>query len=119
MTDSLRTCLDALLPALDERVDQRIEAALRKQSTDRWTPHHRSPLGTRKTASLCREGVFPGARKVGRRWLIPTADLDAWILEHGTPGVRKPKPANDLGAEEWSVDALARSIGLASTGTAG
>lgn len=118
MTENLRGYFDALLPALDAHVDARIDAALKRTSTERWTPHHRSPLGTRKTAALCREGAFPGARKVGRRWLIPTTELDAWILQHGAPRLRKGPPENDGREEQWSVDALARSIGLASTGTA-
>ena len=46
------------------------------------------------TASIireaCRRGHIP-ARQMGRRWIIPTAELAVWLAEHGPKPASKPE----------------------------
>lgn len=72
-----------------------------------WIPHNRSPLGCRRTRELARSGAFPGARKVGRKWLIPRAVLNAYVEREGAPS------ANDNADEATSTDVadLAAKLG--------
>lgn len=79
-----------------------------EQTSDEWIPHNRSPLGARRTRELARRGAFPGARKVGRKVLIPRAELNAYIEREG----RAPL-ANDNGDEGASdaVSDLAAELG--------
>jgi excisionase family DNA binding protein len=36
-------------------------------------------VGVRRIGVLCREGRFPGARRVGRDWGIPEEDVRAFV----------------------------------------
>lgn len=81
-------------------------------TSDDWIPHTRSPLGARKTRQLCCRGVFPGARKVGRTWLIPRPEMEAHIREHGSS-----QAANDNGDEgtNEAVRDMAAALGFSLT----
>lgn len=76
-----------------------------------WIPHDRSPLGGRRTRELAARGAFPGARKVGRKWLVPRMALDEYIERTGHGA-----PANE-DAEGTSTDVadLASEMGYALT----
>jgi excisionase family DNA binding protein len=45
-----------------------------------WLDQSSSPLGRRLHCALARRGALP-ARKVGRRWLVRRADVDAYIAQ--------------------------------------
>lgn len=81
-------------------------------TSDDWIKHTESPLGERKTRQMCCRGIFLGARKVGRTWLIPRAEMEAYIREHGSS-----RAANDNG-DEGANDAvrdLAAKLGYSLT----
>lgn len=82
------------------------------ESPEEWIRHDRSPLGARCTRELAKRGAFPGARKVGRRWLIPRAALSEYIEREGAA-----PSANDNAEEETSADVadLATKLGYALT----
>lgn len=71
-----------------------------EETSAEWIPHTRSPLGARRTRELARRGAFPGARKVGRRWLIPRTVLNAYVEREGLAPL-----ANDNG-DEGANDAV-------------
>ena len=48
-----------------------------------------SGLGRRMHARLCREGALP-ATKIGRRWLVRRADLDAYLAQASAPVAPAP-----------------------------
>lgn len=81
-----------------------------EETSAEWIPHTRSPLGARRTRELARRGAFPGARKVGRTWLIPCAVLNAYVEREGTAPL-----ANDNGDEAANdaVRDLAADLGYA------
>lgn len=72
-----------------------------EETSDEWIPHTRSPLGGRMTCELARRGAFPGARKVGKRWLVPRAVLNAYVEREGRATL-----ANDNG-DEGALDGVA------------
>jgi hypothetical protein len=68
-----------------------------------WVDQSNSPLGRRKHLRLCREGVFPSARKLGKQWLVMRAELDAFII--GTD-----KPANSTHTDD--IDRELAALGM-------
>lgn len=44
-----------------------------------WMPHTRSPLAPRIMRELVAKGAFPGARKLGKTWLIRRAEFTAHV----------------------------------------
>ena len=71
-----------------------------EETSAEWIPHTRSPLGARRTRELALRGAFPGARKVGRIWLIPRGALNAYVEREGAA-----PSANDNG-DEGANDAV-------------
>jgi len=51
---------------------------------EEWIDQGCSPLGRRMHCAAARDGRLT-ARKVGRKWLVRRADLEAFILRHGKP----------------------------------
>lgn len=93
--------------------------ASEEEEGDGWIPHTRSSLGARRTRELARRGAFPGAKKVGRKWLVPRAELAAYIEREGVAPLGNDNA--DEGANE-DVRALAADMGYAlvpSPGTVG
>lgn len=76
-----------------------------------WIRHDRSPLGARRTRELARRGAFPGARKVGRTWLIPRAEMDAYVERAGAA----PSANDNAGGTSADVADLAASMGYTLT----
>lgn len=81
-TEALALLCGALQPFL-QLLCRLVAPQANDQTSDEWIPHTRSPLGARRTRMLARRGVFPGARKVGRTWLIPRAGLNAYVEREG------------------------------------
>jgi hypothetical protein len=60
-----------------------IREELAGEEREEWISHRRSPLGARRTRELARRGAFPGAKRHSRNWLIPRAELNAYIEREG------------------------------------
>lgn len=70
-------------------------------SDDAWIDQESSPLGRRMHCSLARRGVL-AARKVGRRWMVRRADLEAFIAaQKGGPSAAAREECD--GDEEQSA----------------
>ncbi len=100
--------LDALLDELADRVAARV---LEKLSA---APGHYSaknpPPGKSKAWALRMIKTIPGARKVGRDWIVSVADFDAWLVDRAsTPTRTKARPSNDV--EALAAEAF-RAAGL-------
>lgn len=77
-----------------------------------WIDQDVSPLGRRLHCVLARRGVLP-ARKVGRRWLVRRADMDAFIsAEKHAPKSRPVEDDADRDAQEARMRALFAKHGL-------
>ena len=102
-------------PFLVSRYKDAVEQAYRfrlsraRFDVDQWIDQCHSPLGRRLHCALARQGRLP-ARKVGRRWLVRGADLDAFIAEHGGRPVMAVQGSDD-GGEEQRLRALLAECG--------
>lgn len=57
------------------------------------------PPGKSRAWALRMLKTIPGARKVGRDWVVSVADFDAWLSDRtSAPKVVKAKPSNDVEA---------------------
>lgn len=72
---------------------------------DTWIDQTRSPLGRRLHCALARSGALP-ARKMGRRWLVRVADVDAFIVANG----RAAEPAIAAEDDDPSAESDAAAI---------
>lgn len=102
LATALMPLVKLLLPVL------RAEFASPNGEVDTWVSQDRSPLGRKAHCRLARSGALQGARKVGRKWLVPTASVAAFIEGHGyAPGnAEKDAPLND------DVALLADKLGI-------
>lgn len=75
---------------------------------ENWIDQCRSPLGRRLHCALARDGRLE-ARKVGRRWLVRRADVDAFIALHGKRPAMIAPP--DVPAQDDRVRALLAECG--------
>lgn len=82
------------------------------QDAEPWLDQTCSPLGRRLHCALARAGTLP-ARKMGRRWLVRRADLDAYILKHGR-AAEPAAPSTETAGEtdEADVRALLAECGV-------
>ena len=70
------------------------------------------PPGKSRAWALREMPTMPGAKKIGRDWVIAVSDFDAWVTKEATeravtasrPGLRRGQPANDTPPED--VEAL-------------
>jgi len=74
---------------------------------DTWIDQTRSPLGRRLHCALARSGALP-ARKMGRRWLVRVADVDAYIEAHGRAA--EPASAEEDPAPESDAAAIRKLL---------
>ena len=72
-----------------------------------WMPHTRSPLAPRIMRELVAKGAFPGARKLGKTWLIRRAEFTAHVEQKG----RCATTANDNEEGDSAVERLAADMG--------
>jgi hypothetical protein len=94
---ALRVLAKVLAPFLAAEMNAPAENELGE-----WLDQCRSPLGRRLHCAAARSGKL-AARKVGRRWLVRRADLEAFIATHGTapqPQTACPSEGEDPGQEE-------------------
>ncbi len=100
---------DAFLDELAERVAAKVVARLAGAAS---TSHYGTgraatlPPGKSRSWALRTLKKIPGARKVGRDWVVSVEDFDAWTTERDTARVAPPpraNPANDMA----NVEALA------------
>ncbi|MEZ4297393.1 MAG: helix-turn-helix domain-containing protein [Polyangiaceae bacterium] len=86
---------------------------LRGAPAEEWIPHVASPLGARRTRELARSGAFPGAQKVGRKWLVPRVELNAFIARAGSapPATVEPR-AHGTEDDDPEVRAVLAEAGL-------
>lgn len=89
-----------------------LRGATSAEEGDGWIDQACSPLGRRLHCALARAGTLP-ARKMGRRWLVRRADLDAYIEEHGRAAARTAaEPDATPDADEAEVRALLAECGM-------
>lgn len=89
--------LDAVLDDLAERVAAKVLAKLSAPSTHYGTGRAAVlPPGKSRAWALRNLKLVPGAKKVGRDWIVSVADFEAWLTERDTRrNVTPLRPAND------------------------
>ncbi len=98
--------LDTLLDEIADRVAERLLPKLKSISPPAavvYTTHKSGPHIPRKSRRWMLEHIskMPGARKVGRDWLISAADYDAWQAAEDARRcalAAKPKPPRGVKA---------------------
>jgi hypothetical protein len=99
--------LESALHSLAAVLAPLVAAEIASHRGEDWIDQDDSALGRREHCRRARRGDLP-ARKVGRRWLVRRAHLDAWIEAHPTATPR-------AGSEERSGETVAevlREVGL-------
>ena len=111
---ALAPLVELLLPVLREALAGELAAELR--GAGEWIDQEASPLGRRAHCRACASGALPGARKVGRRWMVQRSAVDAYIAAHGRPAEAPPtvasSPANDTAPTRAEVEAELRAAGM-------
>jgi hypothetical protein len=99
----LEALLDWLAAELAERVQRQLARA-------QWVAQAESPLGRRRHIGAVRRRVAvadPGARIMGRRYLLRPEAVDEELLLLGRRSVAKAEPRDEL-AEELGLRVVAR-----------
>jgi hypothetical protein len=89
---------DALLTEIAERVADIVVARLAAPSTHYGTGKAATlPPGKSRAWALRNVKRIPGARKIGRDWIVSVADFDAWMTDRDSERCRNSaRPANDV-----------------------
>lgn len=87
-----------MLTEIAERVADIIVARLAAPSTHYGTGKAATlPPGKSRAWALRNVKTIPGARKIGRDWIVSVADFDAWMSDQDTERCRNSaRPANDV-----------------------
>lgn len=110
---------DAVLDELAERVAAKVLAKLSAAPSFYGTGKGATlPPGKTRAWALRTLKTIPGARKVGRDWVVSVADFDAWASDRDSECQRKasrrkmPRKSNDdlrhANDARQSIEALAR-----------
>ncbi len=96
MSDALTPLLRALVRELAKETAALVVAELSA------APGHYSaknpPPGKSRAWALRTLKTVPGARKVGRDWVVSVDDFDAWLTDRASTPTPKAKPSNDVEA---------------------
>lgn len=113
----MNVSIDGLLEMLAERLAERVAAKLGHVAVAVYTTAKRGPHcpGKSRTWMLRNVRSMPGAKKVGRDWLISAEDYQRWAAakDAGRRAVESASPANSVDAV---TDAFLREAGLRRTG---
>lgn len=90
----MTTPLDGLLDLLADRIADRVLERIGKAADgETYTTAKGGPLLPGKSRDWMRRNVrgMPGARKVGRDWVIARADYEAWLAARDDARAAKPR----------------------------
>ena len=113
MNDALTPLLRAIVRELAKETAALVVDELRSPASHYGTGKGATlPPGKTRAWALRNLKSIPGARKVGRDWIVSVADFDAWMVDKASTfaagAARKNRPAKrSSGAPSNDVDALA------------
>ena len=73
-------------------------------SLPEWVSQNESPLGNRRHRELVRAGVFPRAKRDGKRVLIHRADIAKYLDEH--PALTREQETGEGSADKRAAERL-------------
>jgi Helix-turn-helix domain len=110
---SFGATLGALVDSRVQELFERLVRELGAPDPDPWVPHTRWPWPRRKARELAAAGAIPGARKVGKDWMVRRSVLDAFIEGHPVASAPSPAPT---AAETDDVDEVLQRRGFRRAG---
>lgn len=69
-----------------------------------WVSQNDSPLGSRRHRELVRAGAFPNAKRLGKKVLVPRADLEKYLEEH--PALTREQETGETSADKKAAERL-------------
>jgi hypothetical protein len=101
---------DALVELFTERLAERL-ADREREAPTHYTTSKQGPHAPGKSRRWCLDNLrhIPGARRVGRDWVVAVRDFDAWSATR-TPG--RVSNVVPLKGERWSAEGALLEAGV-------